>query len=78
MPITNWGLTTRIPIWVRVPGIIALILVGVLASTVLLGAAGVGGGAGPDKHAPAQHQNQGQQMDSGDGGVHRPPAGGHR
>lgn len=31
----------NVPIWVRVPGIIALVLVGVLLSTMLLGAADV-------------------------------------
>jgi hypothetical protein len=40
------GWRTRIPIWVRVPGIIALVLVGVLASTMLLGAVRDGGGHG--------------------------------
>jgi hypothetical protein len=35
-------LRTGIPVWVRVPGIIALILVGVLIGTMLLGAAGAG------------------------------------
>lgn len=38
------GWTTRIPIWVRVPGIIALVLVGVLVSSMLLNAARDGGG----------------------------------
>lgn len=40
------GWTTRIPIWVRVPGIIALVLVGVLVSTMLLTALRDGGGHG--------------------------------
>ncbi|HEV2779732.1 MAG TPA: hypothetical protein VGX25_10055 [Actinophytocola sp.] len=48
---------TAIPIWVRVPGVIALVLVGVVVSAMLLGAAGVGGGAGPDKHAPVQRHD---------------------
>ena len=41
------GLTTRIPIWVRVSGIIALVLVGVVVGSLLLGrisTAGPGGG----------------------------------
>ncbi|MDQ3780885.1 MAG: hypothetical protein M3354_10120 [Chloroflexota bacterium] len=43
----NRRLTTGIPIWVRVPGIIALVLVGILISTMLLGAdRGSGGGHG--------------------------------
>jgi hypothetical protein len=49
-----------VPIWVRVPGIVALVLVGVVAGAVVLGVAGVGGGAGPDKHAPVQHHNRNQ------------------
>lgn len=51
---------TLMPIWVRVPGIIALVLVAVVVSAMLLGAAGVGGGAGPDKHAPVQRHNPNQ------------------
>jgi hypothetical protein len=38
------GWTTRIPIWVRVAGIIALVLVGVLVSTMLLNVARDGSG----------------------------------
>jgi hypothetical protein len=52
--------TTRIPIWVRVPATIVLVLIGVVVSAVLAGAAGVGGGAGPDKHAPVPGQDQNQ------------------
>ena len=33
---------TRIPVWVRVPVIIALVLVGIFAGSMLLGAADVG------------------------------------
>ena len=40
------GLAARIPIWLRVPGIIALVLVGVVISTVLLNGARDGGGHG--------------------------------
>jgi hypothetical protein len=39
-------LTTKIPIWVRVPAIIALVLVGVLITTMLLDAGGGAGGHG--------------------------------
>ena len=49
---------TFLPIWVRVPGIIVLVLVGIVLSAMLAGAAGVGGGAGPDKHPPVERQNQ--------------------
>jgi hypothetical protein len=38
------------PVWVRVPGIIALVLVGVLLSTILLGATNVVGTS--DDHGP--------------------------
>ena len=37
------GLTASIPIWVRVPGIIALVLVGVVVSSMLLGGSSSGG-----------------------------------
>jgi hypothetical protein len=40
------GLVARIPIWVRVPGIVALVLAGVLLSSMLLNAARDGGGDG--------------------------------
>lgn len=42
----NRGLMARIPIWVRVPVIIALVLVGVLVSPILLDAAGVASRSG--------------------------------
>lgn len=38
----NRGLTKRIPVWVRVPVITALVLAGVLLSPPLLDAAGLG------------------------------------
>jgi hypothetical protein len=68
------GWTTRIPIWVRMSGIVALVLVGVLISTMLLGAAGDGGG-----HEQSGHQTK---MDgsgghgSGGGGSHGSSGGG--
>jgi hypothetical protein len=37
------GLVARVPVWVRVPGIIALVLAGVLLSSMLLNAARDGG-----------------------------------
>jgi hypothetical protein len=40
------GLVARVPIWVRVPGIVALVLAGVLLSSMLLNAARDGGGDG--------------------------------
>jgi hypothetical protein len=43
---TRRGWMGRIPIWVRVPGIITLVLAGVLVSTMLLTATRDGGGHG--------------------------------
>lgn len=63
---------TRIPIWVRVPGIIALVLVGVLVGTMLLGAAGDGGGHGAGDNP---QMNSGSHS-SGNGGGHGADGGG--
>jgi hypothetical protein len=60
----NRGWMTRMPIWVRVPGIIALVLVGVLIGTMLLSTGGDGGG-----------HSSGDQMEMRD---HRGAGGGHR
>ena len=46
------GWIGRIPIWVRVLGITALVLVGVVVGSMLMGVAGDGGGHG------AGHQSQ--------------------
>lgn len=44
---TGHGATISIPIWVRIPGILALVLVGVLLGALLLGAgSGAPGTAG--------------------------------
>jgi hypothetical protein len=59
------GWTTRIPIWVRVPGIIALVLVGVLVSTMLLNVARDGSGQRPSGD---QTQLHGGGHGGGDGG----------
>jgi hypothetical protein len=67
------GWTARIPIWVRVSGIIALILVGVLVSTMLLGAAGDGGGPG---RSGDHTQMPGGGHGSGGGGGHGSGGGG--
>ena len=54
-------LLSRIPLWVRISAIIALILVGVFASSMLLGASGAGesqvgghGGSGGQMQTPHQ------------------------
>jgi hypothetical protein len=67
------GWTTRIPIWVRVSGIIALILVGVLVSTMLLGAVGDGGRPG---RSGDHTQMPGGGHGSGGGGGHGSGGGG--
>lgn len=56
------GLRTGIPIWVRVPGIIALVLVGVLVGTMLLGAAG----AGDERGRFGAHGSSGSAMEMRD------------
>ncbi len=53
------------PRWVKVSGIVALIVVGLLVVMILAG----GGQHGPDRHAPSGGQQQ--------PGGHTPPAGGH-
>jgi hypothetical protein len=55
-------LRTGIPVWVRVPGIIALILVGVLIGTMVLGAAG----AGDDRGRTGGHGGSGGAMEMRD------------
>jgi hypothetical protein len=70
-----------VPVWVRVPGIIVLVLVGVVVSSIVAGAVGLGGASGT-QHAPDQRQDQpveqqDQKHQPGSGGGHRPPAGGH-
>jgi hypothetical protein len=75
----NRGLTTRIPIWVRVPAIIALVLVGVLLSTMLLDAVGGDGGRGSgDETEMTQHTGGGDHGGGGHGsGSGHGSGGGH-
>jgi hypothetical protein len=67
------GLTASIPIWVRVPGIIALVLVGVVVSSMLLGVSSSGGrgmggmGSSGGHGCGDQMQQQMQQMDHNGG-----------
>ena len=68
------GWTARIPIWVRVSGIIALVLVGVLVSTMLLGAAGDGGG--PGRSSDHTQMPGGGHGSGGGGGGHGSGGGG--
>jgi hypothetical protein len=69
----NRGLMLRIPIWVRVPGIIALVLAGVLGSTMLLGAGGDGSGHGSGGQGGEHDPGGGMEMrdpNGGQGGAH--------
>jgi hypothetical protein len=71
MDMAKGGWMTRIPVWVRVPGIIALVLVGVLVSTMLLTASRGGGGHGPGgDHTQTSGGGHG-------GGSHGSGGGGH-
>lgn len=53
------------PRWVKVSGIVAVVVVGLLVVMTLVG----GGQHGPDRHAPSGGQQE--------TGGQRPPAGGH-
>jgi hypothetical protein len=69
------AMVPHIPIWVRIPGFVALVLVGVLAATLLLGATGAGGdhgraGDGGDRGAGHERKMSDHSQ--------RPPDGSHR
>jgi hypothetical protein len=68
----NSGLTTRIPIWVRVPAIIALVLVGVIIGTTLLGAWADGGGHGSRDGRHGAGDGRQMRDHTGGGGGHGP------
>lgn len=74
-------LTAGIPIWVRVPGVIALVLVVVVVSAMLVSALGVSDGQGPGRHAPSGGPGvqtpPASVSESVDPGGHTPPGGGH-
>jgi hypothetical protein len=62
-------LMARVPIWVRAPGLIALVLAGVLISTMLLGASGDDSGHGSGDEMQMRDDTGGQGgHGSGDGG----------
>jgi hypothetical protein len=72
---TNNGLIRRIPIWLRVSGIIAVLLLAVLAGTMVLNAAGVVGGGGHgcgDQTVMAEHSgtDHSSPVGHGSGGGH--------
>jgi hypothetical protein len=72
---TTRGLVARIPLWLRVCAIIALVLAGVLISTTLLDTVGTGGGHQPPAgdtemdgrdHDPGSGHGPGGQTQRGD------------
>ena len=69
----NRRLTPSIPIWLRVSGIVALVLVGVFVSSMVLGGAGTGGmgsggmGAGGHGGGSDMRGMDGDQADRNDG-----------
>jgi len=65
--------TTGTPRWVKVFGIIALVVV--LLFVILLFTRGPGGGHGPSRHTLDQSQEQ--VIDTDDGGGQAPPERGH-
>jgi hypothetical protein len=67
MAIRSW--TICLPVWVRVPAIIALVLVGVLVGTILLDAAGVGdGGRSGGGHGAGDETQMTEHTGGGDHG----------
>ena len=69
------GLTASIPIWVRVPGIIALVLVGVVVSSMLLGGSssggrGMGGMGSSGGHGRGDQMQQQMQQGGSSSGSH--------
>jgi hypothetical protein len=74
------GLIRRTPFWVRVPAVITIILVGVLAATMVLGAWGGAGGHGSGGGSGGGHgsSDQMEMRDDGAAGGHgRGSGGGH-
>ncbi len=69
--------TTSAPRWVKVFGIVALVLIVLAVLALLVG----GGGHGPGRHAPSGDAGSqtppSSAQGSGGGGGHEPPAGGH-
>lgn len=61
-------LLSRVPLWVRISAIIALILVGVFASSMLLGASGAGESQGGGHGGSGGQMQTPHQCGSGQGG----------
>lgn len=68
------GLIARIPIWVRVPGIIAVVLVGIVVTAMLLDTSGGGHGRSGDENGTRDH---GPSDRGGHGPGDRERGGGH-
>lgn len=68
------GVIGRIPIWVRVPGVIALVLVGIVISAMLLDTTGGGHGGSGDENGTRDH---GPSDSGGHGPGDRERGGGH-
>ena len=66
------GLTTSIPIWVRVSGITILVLVGVVVSSMLLGRSDIGDHS-PGRHTPSGDTPPASVTETGGPGHHTPP-----
>ena len=67
-----WRTAARLPVWVKLPVIIALVLAGVALSPMLLGAAGIDGGGGHGGSGDMQMGEEGHGSGDGsqDGGEH--------
>lgn len=80
---TKRGLIARIPIWVRVPGVIALVLAGIVISAMLLDTSGGGHGRPGDDtdrggHSTSDNGPPGRSRGHGPGeGDMDPDSGGH-
>ncbi|MDQ3787485.1 MAG: hypothetical protein M3422_09600 [Actinomycetota bacterium] len=59
---------TKLPVWVRIPGIVVLVLIGVIVSATIMGTAGSEGHGPGDGEIPRVTEPT---------GAHMPPAGGH-
>ncbi len=69
------GLIARIPIWARASGIVGLVLVGVVASALVLGTIR-SGDMGPGHESPSGGGNE-QSPSDGTGGHEQSPGGGN-
>jgi hypothetical protein len=68
-------LTTRVPIWVRIFAVMALMLAGIVTSSMLLEAKGVGGGANEHAVTPSTEGPPAGVPEDGGRRGHTPPFG---